>query len=71
MQVQSAFAEQIPYMKYPPRITTLFEMGLEIQFAVEKVIRGTLSPKEALDIANANTQKAMDRDADQAARSKK
>jgi hypothetical protein len=62
MQVQSAFAKQIPWMKYPPRITTLFEMGIEINLAVEKVIRGRATAKEALDLANENAQKAMDRD---------
>lgn len=62
MQVQYAFSKQIPFMRYPPRITTLFEMGIEINLAVEKVIRGTATPKEALDIANINAQRAMDRD---------
>ena len=62
MQVQYAFSKQIPWMKYPPRITTLFEMGIEINLAVEKVIRGRATAKQALDIANENSQKAMDRD---------
>lgn len=62
MQVQYAFSKQIPTMMYMPRITVLFEMGVEINLAVEKVIRGRATAKEALDIANANTQKAMDRD---------
>ena len=62
MQVQYAFSKQVPYMMYMPRITTLFEMGIEINLAVEKVIRGRATAKEALDIANVNAQKAMDRD---------
>lgn len=62
LQVQSAFAEQIPNMKYPPRISVLFELGLEIQLAVEKVIRGRTTAKEALKIADQNAQKAIDRD---------
>ena len=37
-------------------------MGIEINLAVEKVIRGRATAKEALDIANVNAQKAMDRD---------
>lgn len=64
MQIQYAFSKQIPFMKYPPRITTLFEMGQEITLAVEKVIRGNAKAKEALDIANTNAQRAMDRDAE-------
>ena len=62
LQVQSAFAEQIPNMLYMPRSTVIFELGLEIQLAVEKVVRGRATAKEALDLANANVQKAMDRD---------
>lgn len=65
MQVQAAFAEQIPTMMYFPRIPVLFEMGVEINLAVEKVIRGRATAKEALRIADENTQKAMDRDAEQ------
>ena len=65
MQVQAAFAEQIPSMMYFPRIPVLFEMGVEINLAVEKVIRGRTSAKEALKVADENTQKAMDRDAEQ------
>jgi len=62
MPVQSAFSKQIPYMMYPPRTTVLFELTLEIDVAVEKVIRGTADAKTALDLADANAQKAIDRD---------
>jgi multiple sugar transport system substrate-binding protein len=65
MQVQSAFAQQIPNMMYFPRIPVLFEMGVEVNLAVEKVIRGRANAKDALKIADENTQKAMDRDAEQ------
>ena len=62
MQVQSAFAKQIPYMLYPARTPVLFEMQLEIDLAVEKVIRGRSDAQSALDLADKNAQKAMDRD---------
>ncbi|HCE00635.1 MAG TPA: hypothetical protein DER07_06300 [Armatimonadetes bacterium] len=62
MQVQYAFSKQIPYMVYPPRIVPLFEMGLEINLAVERVIRGRMGAKESLRIADENAQKAIDRD---------
>ena len=62
MQVQSAFAKQIPGMIYPPRTPILFELTLEIDLAVEKVMRGRATAKEALDIATVNVQKAIDRD---------
>jgi len=63
MPVQYAFSKQVPYVMYPPRTTVLFELQLEIDLAVEKVIRGRANPREALDIANANVQKFLDRDA--------
>lgn len=69
MPVQVAFAKQIPHMMYPPRTPVLFELGLEVGLAVEKVIRGRTTPEEALHIANINTQRVMDRDkAEQASR---
>ena len=62
MPVQSAFARQIPFMMYPPRTPVLFEVTLEIDQAVEKVIRGNADAKTALDLANVNAQRAIDRD---------
>jgi multiple sugar transport system substrate-binding protein len=62
MQVQSAFAKQIPYMMYNPRTPVLFEVGLELDLATEKVIRGTATAKEALDLASANAQRIIERD---------
>jgi multiple sugar transport system substrate-binding protein len=62
MQVQSAFAEQIPYLIYPPRTPILFELNLEIDLAVEKVMRNRATAKEALSVANANVQRFIDRD---------
>lgn len=63
MQVQSAFARQIPWMMYPPRTAILFELSLEVDVAVEKVMRGRASPREALTLANEHTQAFLDRDA--------
>jgi multiple sugar transport system substrate-binding protein len=62
MQVQSAFATQIPTMMYPPRTTVLFETSLEIGLAVEKAMRGRATPAEALRVANENAQRFLDRD---------
>ena len=62
MQVQSAFAKQIPGMMYPPRTPVLFELTGEIDLAVEKVLRGRATAKEALTVASANAQKAIDRE---------
>jgi multiple sugar transport system substrate-binding protein len=63
MPVQVAFAKQIPTMLYPPRTHVLFEMQLELDLAVEKVIRGRAKPAEALKVANDNFQRFLDRDA--------
>lgn len=63
MQVQYAFSKQVPYMMYPPRTTVLFELSLEIDLAVEKVLRGRASAKDALTVANQHTQEFLDRDA--------
>jgi multiple sugar transport system substrate-binding protein len=62
MQVQYAFSQQIPWMMYPPRTPVLFEVSLEIQLAVEKVVRGRASPEEALRVANENAQRFIDTD---------
>ena len=62
MPVQSAFAKQIPYMEYLPRTNVIFEMNLELDVAVEKVIRGRATPMEALKLANEHVQSFLDRD---------
>ena len=62
MQVQSAFAKEIPYMRYPPRTTVLFELEFELDHATEMALRRQASPKEALENATVNLQKVLDRD---------
>jgi multiple sugar transport system substrate-binding protein len=62
MQVQYAFARQIPNAMYPPRTTALFEISLEIDLAVEKVMRGRATPQDALKVADQHAQKFIDRD---------
>ncbi len=62
MPVQYAFSKQIPTMMYPPRTHILFELSLEIDLAVEKVMRGRATPDEALKVANKNCQTFIDRD---------
>jgi multiple sugar transport system substrate-binding protein len=62
LQVQSAFAEQIPTMLYPPRTPVIFEFMLEVDRATEKVLRGQATAKEALDEAQRTSQTVIDRD---------
>jgi len=54
MRVQYEFAKQIPYVRYVPRIPFVFEFFSEYETAVEKALRGSLPPREALDIATEN-----------------
>ena len=62
MPVQFAFSKQIPTMMYPPRTPVIFEFMLELDRAVERVVRGQIGPKEALAEANKNAQTVIDRD---------
>jgi multiple sugar transport system substrate-binding protein len=62
MQVQSAFAEQIPYMHYEPAVPFTLEYRTEYDVALEQAIRGTLSPKEALEQATARINRIIEHD---------
>jgi multiple sugar transport system substrate-binding protein len=62
MPVQYAFSKEIPYIQYPPRTPVEYELNTEVNFAVEKAIRGDATPLEALKVANANVQKYIDAD---------
>jgi len=62
LPVQSAFAKQIPNMQYMPKTTVIFELNQELDFAVEKVIRGRSTPVAALEEANKHVQAFLDRD---------
>lgn len=54
MQVQSAFAEQVPYVVFPPRSPAVFELMQQVDYAVEKALRGRATPEEALHEARVN-----------------
>ena len=62
LPVQFAFSKQIPTMMYPPRTPILFELSLELDLAVEKVMRGRATSMEALKVANENIQRFLDQD---------
>jgi multiple sugar transport system substrate-binding protein len=59
LQAQYQFSRQIPGMLYPPRTVYLFELTLEIDQAVEKVLRGRATAQEALETANANFSRTI------------
>lgn len=59
MPVQYAFSKQLPYVKYPPRSPGLFELQQQIDYAVEKALRGRLSPRDSLIEARENFERFM------------
>lgn len=61
MKIQWEFAKQIPYIRYVPRVPFIFEYGQEFNVGVEKALRGTLSPKQALDEAAENVNEIIER----------
>lgn len=61
MEIQSQFAKQIPYVRFAPKIPFIFEFYSEFDLAVEKALRGTLSPKEALDQATVRINEVIAR----------
>lgn len=61
MSVQSAFARQIPYVVYLPRLPFIFEFQTEFDTAVEKALRGSVTPQAALDLAAANVNRVIAR----------
>ncbi|MHB8636599.1 MAG: extracellular solute-binding protein [Fimbriimonadaceae bacterium] len=59
MQAQYQFSKQIPWMLYPPRTVYLFELTLEIDQAVEKVLRGRATAEQALQTADENFRRTI------------
>jgi multiple sugar transport system substrate-binding protein len=67
LQVQYQFSRQIPWMMYPPRTVFLFELTLEIDQAVEKVLRGRTTALQALQTADAHLRDVIARDKEEQA----
>jgi UDP-N-acetylmuramoylalanine-D-glutamate ligase len=59
MHTQHAFAQQIPYGKPSPIVSSIFELWSEFDLAIEKAIRGKCYPKEELDLATKNYNKVI------------
>ncbi|MDQ1255894.1 MAG: multiple sugar transport system substrate-binding protein [Candidatus Hydrogenedentes bacterium] len=51
MPVQSAFAKELPYLSFLPNVPFIFEYLTEYDVAVEKALRGSVTPQQALDDA--------------------
>ncbi len=61
MAAQSAFAKQLDYVVYAPRVPFIFEFFTEFDAAVESALRGSATPKEALDNAARRTNATIAR----------
>lgn len=62
MPVQAAFSTQIPIVSYLPRLSFIFEFQTEFNTAVEKALRGSATPEQALATAEANINKVLARE---------
>jgi multiple sugar transport system substrate-binding protein len=61
MEVQAAFAKQIPYVTYLPRLPFIFEFQTEYNLAIEKALRGRAAPSDALKAAEENINRIIAR----------
>jgi multiple sugar transport system substrate-binding protein len=61
MKVQYAFSKQIPIVSYLPRLPFIFEFENEYDMAIEKALRGVITPQQALDTAADNINKIIAR----------
>lgn len=48
MEAQATFARQLPHIRYVPRVPFVFEFLTEFDIAVEKALRGSAPPAQAL-----------------------
>lgn len=71
MGPQSRFATQIPHARYGPRVPFVFEFYTEFDIAVERVLRGSMSPAEALAEAERKINEDLERQLDQLERARR
>lgn len=62
MRIQSAFAKGIPTAHYSPRVPIIFEFFAEFDLAIERAMRGSMEPLQALQIATKRINEAIARD---------
>ena len=62
MTVQAQFARQVPNIVYGPPVPFIFEAFTEFDIAVEKVLRGSAAPSDALRDAQGRIERIMKRD---------
>lgn len=61
MEVQSQFAREIPYAVYLPRLPYIFEFQTEFNNAIEKALRASATPQQALDSTARNINEIIRR----------
>ncbi len=61
MSVQSQFAKEVPYANYTPQLPFILEYNAEFDYAIERALRGTVTPQQALDDLAANVNKIIER----------
>lgn len=59
MTVQAAFARQIPIVTYLPRLPFVFEFQTEFDNAIEKALRGSVTPEQALQVAEVKVNEVI------------
>lgn len=70
MAVQAAFAKQIPFVNYMPRLPFIFEFQTEYNLAIEKALRNRATPKDALKAAEDRINQIIERERDAIPRKK-
>jgi multiple sugar transport system substrate-binding protein len=61
MEVQAAFARQLPYVVYIPKVPFVFEYYAAFDAAVERILRGSEPPAQALERADAELEEDIAR----------
>lgn len=61
METQRAFAERLPHLYFTPAVPYKLELDTELELALESVLRGTMTPAAALQRAEVNIQRIIDR----------
>jgi len=61
MHVQQEFAKQVPYVAYLPSVPFVFEYLQSYDLAIEKALRGSATPKQALDEAAGKIDQVIQR----------
>ena len=58
---QREFARQIPYLSYMPNVPFVLEYLAEFDYALERTLRGSVTPAVALDNAAKNIARVIER----------